>query len=143
VETYQTWIEEFFSDAPYVAKCLWRDEFLPARQCLDTTKNTYLVRMLEWRMECDHAWAVPTGNLGRGLKTRLPADIWQAFEHTYVGADLAQNWEALFQTMALFRRVATEVGEALGYPYPHDLDRRVTAYVQEMRSVPHEMSSGN
>jgi aminoglycoside 6-adenylyltransferase len=142
-ETYQTWIEEFFSDAPYVAKCLWRDELLPAKWCLDSTKHVYLGRMLEWRMECDHDWAVPTGHLSRGLKKLLPSDIWQEFERTYVGADLTQNWEALFQTMALFRRVATEVGEALGYAYPYDLDRRVTAHVQAMRSVPHEMSSGS
>lgn len=30
VETFQRMVEEFFSDAPYVAKCLWRDELLPA-----------------------------------------------------------------------------------------------------------------
>jgi hypothetical protein len=34
-ETYQTLIQDFFSDAPYVAKCLWRDELLPAKWCLD------------------------------------------------------------------------------------------------------------
>jgi len=33
--TYQTLINDFLSDAPYVAKCLWRDELLPAKWCLD------------------------------------------------------------------------------------------------------------
>ncbi len=28
---FQQWIEEFFSDVPYVAKCLWRDELLPGK----------------------------------------------------------------------------------------------------------------
>ena len=28
---YQTVINDFLSGAPYVAKCLWRDELLPAR----------------------------------------------------------------------------------------------------------------
>jgi hypothetical protein len=35
--------------------------------------------------------------------------------------------------MALFRQVALEVGVRLGYIYPHDLDRRVTNYVNEMQ----------
>jgi len=35
--------------------------------------------------------------------------------------------------MKLFRQVAVEVGEGLGYEYPHDLDQRVTAYVKDMQ----------
>jgi hypothetical protein len=35
--------------------------------------------------------------------------------------------------MTLFRQVAIEVGEGLGYDYPHELDQRVTDYVKDMR----------
>ena len=34
-EEFHLFIEEFFSDAPYVAKCLWRDELMPAKWALD------------------------------------------------------------------------------------------------------------
>ena len=133
-ELYQKTIEEFFSDAPYVAKCLWRDELLPTKWCLDyDMKHVYLRPMLEWRMELDHNWSMPTGALSKGLKKRLPAQIWSLLEGTYAGADIVDNWEALFRTMALFRQVAMEVGEALGYAYPLDLDRRVTDFVKDMR----------
>ncbi len=139
-ETYQTMIQDFFSDAPYVAKCLWRDELLPAKWCLDyDMKYIYLLPMLEWRMERDHGWSVPTGNMGKGLKKRLPPEIWSELEATYAGADIAENWEALFRTMALFRRVALDVAADLGYTYPLDLDLRVTAYVQAMKDVDHEL----
>ena len=37
--------------------------------------------------------------------------------------------------MALFRRVAVEVADDLGYAYPHDLDRRVTEYVPAIRDL--------
>ena len=84
-------------------------------------------------MECDHGWAVPTGALGKGLKRRLPADLWRDLEATYAGAGVAENWEALFRTLALFRRVAREVGAQLGYTYPDELDRRVTAYLRHMQ----------
>jgi aminoglycoside 6-adenylyltransferase len=74
--TYQTLINDFLSDAPYVAKCLWRDELLPAKWCRDCDmKHTYLRQVLEWRMEIAYGWSVPAGFLGKGLKKRLPLDI--------------------------------------------------------------------
>jgi aminoglycoside 6-adenylyltransferase len=135
-EAYLTWVNDFFSDAPYVAKFLWRDEMLPAKWVLDQDmKHKYLRRMLEWSIERDRGWSEPTDWLGKGLKKRLPADIWEALEATYAGAGVEENWEALFRTLALFRRVAVEVTEDLGYAYPHDLDRRVTGYVRNIRDL--------
>jgi aminoglycoside 6-adenylyltransferase len=133
-EIYQKVVEDFFSDAPYVAKCLWRDELLPAKWCLDfDMKQLFLRQMLEWRMEQDYQWALPTGNLGRGLKQHLPPHLWSQLERTYVGAGIEENWEALFRTMALFRWVGIEVADHLGYRYPLDLDQGVTNYVQNIR----------
>ncbi len=98
-------------------------------------KHKYLRRMLEWKIECDHGWSLPMDGLGKGLKKHLPAEIWQELEGTYVGADVDENWEALFRTMDHFRKVATGVAEKLGYAYPMDLDGRVTAYVQTIRDL--------
>ena len=141
-QVYQKTIEDFLSDPPYVAKCLLRDELLPAKWCLDyDMKHIFLRSMLEWRMELDHGWSMPTGALGKGLKKRLPPEIWSQLENTYAGADIAGNWEALFRTMALFRQVAIEVGEGLGYDYPHELDQRVTDYVKDMQNWNHRSLS--
>jgi aminoglycoside 6-adenylyltransferase len=134
--TYQTLINDFLSDAPYVAKCLWRDELLPAKWCLDyDMKHIYLRQLLEWRMEIDQGWSVPAGSLGKGLKKRLPAEIWAQVEQSYVGARLADNWDALAHTMALFRQVALEVGAHLGYAYPDELHQRVSAYVEHIKQL--------
>ena len=139
---YQTAVEDFFSDVPYVAKCLWRDELLPAKWCLDyDMKHIYLRRLLEWRMEHDHHWSMPAGTLGKGLKRHLPPDIWAQLEGTYAGAGIEENWAALFATIALFRRVAIEVADQLGFTYPHHLDQGVTTYVQNMKRLAHESDS--
>ncbi len=133
-EVYQTMINDFFSDAPYVAKCLLRGELFPAKWCLDyDMKHVYLRPMLEWLMGLLHNWSLPTGWLGKGLKKKLPPEIWSQLEATYAGAETPDNWEALFRTMALFRQVAMEVGKGLGYEYPLDLDKRVTAFVKAMQ----------
>lgn len=132
---FQTTINDFFVGAPYVAKCLLRNELLPAKWCLDfDMRDVYLRPMLEWRMECDHDWSIPAGALGKGLKRRLPPTIWAELEETYAGAGIEDNWESLFRIMALFRRVAREVAAHLGYAYLDDLDERVTAHVRHMRA---------
>jgi aminoglycoside 6-adenylyltransferase len=66
----------------------------------------------------------------------LPADIWTALEQTYVGAGIADNWEALARTMALFRQLGIEVGTHLGYTYPDALHHRVRAYVEQIKQLP-------
>ena len=127
-------VEDFYSDAPYVAKCLLRDELMPAKWCLDyDMKHLYLRQMLEWRVELDHGWSVSTGALGKGLKKRLPEEIWVALEATYVGAGLAENWEALFETLKLFREVGEQVATGLGYEFPAELDRKVEVFLRDYR----------
>jgi aminoglycoside 6-adenylyltransferase len=133
-DVYQKTIEDFFSDVPYVAKCLLRGELFPTKWALDhDMKHIFLRVMLEWRLELDHDWSVPVGSLGKGLKKRLLPELWLQLEDTYVGADIAANWEALYKTMTLFRQVSMEVGKALGYAYPQDLDDRVVAFVKNMQ----------
>jgi aminoglycoside 6-adenylyltransferase len=135
-ETYHKVVEDFFSDVPYVAKCLRRDELLPAKWCLDfDMKHVFLRQMLEWRVACAGGWSTPAGFLGRGLKKSLPPEIWSQVEGTYVGAGIEENWEALFRTLTLFRRVAVEVAAQLGYAYPYEVDRQVVAYAQQVRGM--------
>ena len=72
-------------------------------------------------------------SLRQRIEKAIATEIWSQLESTYAGADIADNWEALFRTIALFRKVAVEVGEGLGLRYPHELDQRVTAYVRDMQ----------
>ena len=135
-EAYQLLINDFFTDVPYMGKCLLRGELLPAKWCLDyDMKHIHLRPMLEWRMGVEYNWSVPTGSLGKGLKKKLPLEIWHQLEATYAGASTQENWEALFRTISLFREVAMEVGAGLGYEYPLELDQRVTAFVHRMQNM--------
>ena len=135
-EAYRSLIDEFFNDALYVAKYLWRDDLLPAKYSLDfVMKAECLRQMLEWRMQLAHDWSVKPGANGRGLKQHVDTDIWAALEHTYVGAGAAANWAALVQTIELFRTVAIGVGDQLGYPYPHDMDRRICDRLESVQRL--------
>jgi len=133
---YQETLENFFLDATYVAKLLWRDDVMAAKHLLDELmKQEHLRPMLEWRIELEHQWSVKPGPYGRRLKQWLPPALWSELERTYTGAELEANWAALFATLALMRRVAQEVGERLGYHYPDGLEWRVAAYLQRVRQL--------
>jgi aminoglycoside 6-adenylyltransferase len=130
-------VEEFWWTTTYVAKSWWRDELVFARWVLEEDiKNGEMRRLLEWRLELDHDWSLRPGVYGRGLKRLLPPDIWSELASTYVGPEIEANWEALFRTTALFRRVAQEVAGALGFSYPRMMDDRVTAHLNAIRRWP-------
>ena len=133
---YQDKLESFFLDTTYVAKFLWRDDLMAAKHILENSlKQDHLLPMFEWRMEIDHNWSLKPGPYGRGLKQRLRQDLWADLEQTYTGAELESNWAALFQTINLMRRVATEVGEAMGFHYPDELEQRVRNYLHRVRQL--------
>jgi aminoglycoside 6-adenylyltransferase len=135
---YRALVEEFWWETTYVAKNLWRDDLMFARYNLDVVlKHELLVRMLEWRVEIERGWQWKPGPVGRGLKRALPAELWSMVEATFAGPGIEENWEALFALAALFRHVAQEMGAALGYDYPQDMDQGVTAYLERARALPH------
>jgi len=130
---FRTAVNDFFTDVPYVAKCLLRDDLLPMKWALDhDMKHVYLRLMLGWWDGCAEGWLKPVGSLGKGLRRRRPADIWREVEASYAGGGLAGNREALFSTIANYRRVASEVADQLGYRYPDALDQDVTEFARRM-----------
>lgn len=133
---YDALVEEFWWETIYVAKNLWRDELMQARYSFESVlKLELLRRLLEWRIELNHDWALRPGRWGRHMKERLDAATWRELAATYVGADLEANWDALFRMTALFRRIALEVGTALGYAYQQQRDDEVTRYLQQVRQL--------
>jgi aminoglycoside 6-adenylyltransferase len=137
--------QEFWFVATYVAKYLWRNELLTARVIFDHELKYLIVRrMLDWRVGAANDWTVPSGFFGRGLQRRLDAATWAALMATYVGSDPAANWAALFATTDLFRRVATELADGLGFAYPHAVDERLAAYLRAIRDLgPHPSQQPN
>ena len=93
--------------------------------------------MLVWQMEIEHNWTVKAGLYGRGMKKWLRRDLWVQLAATYTGSKLDENWQALFQSITLFRKASIEVGQRLGYSYPDQLDKRVLAYLHRVKHMNH------
>jgi aminoglycoside 6-adenylyltransferase len=132
---YRETVEMFLLDATYMAKFLWRGDLMAARHLLETfIQQEHLLPMLEWHMEIEHGWSVKPGPYGRRLKRTLRPDLWADLESTYTGPGLEENWQALFRTIALMRKAALEVGERLGFAYPHEMERRTLDYIHQIKA---------
>jgi aminoglycoside 6-adenylyltransferase len=135
-QEFEALVEEFWWETTYVAKNLWRGELFPAMYSFECViKIDLLRRLLEWHFEIRHNWSIKPGTLGRGLKHRLKPELWAQIESTFVGADMEENWDALFRTAELFRIAAIEVAHHLGYDYLHALDERMITYLNGIRNL--------
>ena len=136
-EEYEEVVHDFWWDATYVPKCLWRDE-LPFATHMHGTwlREKFLNAVIEWHIGLNHDWAVNPGVHGRWFKRYLDAETWADYEATFASADLEDRWRAFFALVALMRRLAKEVGEALGYPYPEEMDRELVDYFARVQFTP-------
>jgi aminoglycoside 6-adenylyltransferase len=135
-DEYKFIVKKFWWETTYVAKNLWRDELLPAKYSSDSViRCKWLVRMLEWYIQTYNNWECSTGVFGKGIKKLLDKDTWVQLTETFAGSDIEENWDALFKTMALFRKIATKVANDLGYEYPCELDTKVTNYLIKIKNL--------
>lgn len=77
------------------------------------------------------------------LRVYLDGVTWAEYESTFAGPGIEEQWEAFFHAVSLFRRVAREVAEELGYEFPKQVDREMTEYYQWIRALSRDGAIGS
>lgn len=140
-EEYETLVNEFWWNAYYVPKYLWRDQLPFAKYMLDyTLRYSFLHKIIEWYIGLGNGWSVETGAFGKKFKEYLDAELWSEWKKTYAGADLEENWEAFFRMTDFFRKLAKIIATDLDYNYPDQVDKRVSEFCREIRKKKRENS---
>lgn len=129
---------EFWWVSPYVAKGLWRAEITYAKGMLDEIIRPQLMKMLVWQVGIDTGFARNPGKCGKYLKNYLAPELWAMLEKTYSDAGYENTWEALYTMGDLFRIAARQVAAHFGFAYPEEDDRRVSAHLRHVRSLPED-----
>lgn len=80
--------------------------------------------MLEW-----HAQPGPPDDGGNLMRSWVGGVIWEDLHEVFAHFDSEDSWKALLVTTNLFRRVARETAETLGFVYPEDLDRNISGFI--------------
>ncbi|MBN1140038.1 MAG: aminoglycoside 6-adenylyltransferase [Anaerolineae bacterium] len=127
---------EFWWVCPYVAKGLWRRQIVYAHHMLDQVIRPQLMNMLAWYVGVRTGFQGNPGAYAKYLDRFLEPELWEMLQKIYAGASYDQTWEALFTLGDLFRTTAVAVASHLGFVYPHGDDRRVSAHLRHVRSLP-------
>jgi aminoglycoside 6-adenylyltransferase len=126
---------EFWWVSPYVAKALWRDEILYAKQLLDGTLREQLMACLEWYVGIKTGFATSTGKAGKYFRHYLEPAQWELLLRSYSDADYERTWDALLAMGELFHVVGVAVANVYGFEYPQRDDERVTAHLHHVRKL--------
>jgi aminoglycoside 6-adenylyltransferase len=129
-------VNEFWWDATYVAKSLWRNEIYFAKYMLDSViRFSYLEKMIEWHIGIAHHWLVSTNKHGRFFKKYLDQENWEILQATFAGSNIEDNWNALFAMAKLFSRLAKQIAKELNYPYPQKTADDIIAYLEKISKL--------
>lgn len=130
---YHDLINDFWWEATYVAKNLWRGEIFPAKYSNEyVIRYKILLKMLDWYVQIDNDWKCKTGYAGKGVEKLLSTDDQNELKGIFAGADIKENWQALLSTMKFFRRISIAVATDLGYKYPQELDNNISEYIKKI-----------
>jgi aminoglycoside 6-adenylyltransferase len=123
-------VNDFWYHTVWAAKKLRRGELWEGKACVDSfMKGRCLLPLIEWHARLTQGKEHDTWFRGRFIERwadpRIMADLRSAFAHY----DEEDVWQALANTMQLFRWIAREVAEKLDYTYPKDADQFASRWV--------------
>jgi aminoglycoside 6-adenylyltransferase len=133
---FEETVNNFWWCSTNVAKGLWREELCYAKTMYEVVVRDSIINMLSWYIGMNHNWRINTGKWGKWFEKYLSVELWEMFVKTYSGSDSNDIWESLYEAGRLVKRIGVELADNLGYEYPLDDDRRVSGFLQRVRSLP-------
>jgi aminoglycoside 6-adenylyltransferase len=125
-------VEEFWFEAYHVAKYLARGELWLAKS-RDWAVKQLLWSMIAWHEEFVRGRVCHPMSVGK--RACVGEDTWQALHSSFAGFRAEESWDAAFQTIDLFRRLAREVAAVQGFTYPEDIDANVFGWIVSVREA--------
>lgn len=125
-------VSDFWYHALWSAKHLCRGELWWAKAGCDMRLKQLLLTMLEWHARYAHNDKRDVWFRGRFLETWADPRAQEEMAAVFAHYDEADIWRALLATMHLFRWLAQETAESLGFTYLAEGDSYVTRQVTEL-----------
>jgi len=131
---YLSIVNDFWFHTVWTAKHLRRSELWWAKSCCDNYLKNLLLQMLERHARAIHDLDFDTWMRGRFLEEWADPRAVAALPQIYAHYEEQDIWRALRATMELFRWLALETADILGYEYPTYGDERCSELVQQLSS---------
>jgi len=136
-------VHGFLMQAGRAARLLRRGELWPAKMSCDGDLKQRLLEMIAWHVRVNRGPTRDAWHEGRFLEEWADPRAVAALPDTFGTYDREDLWRALFASLTLFRWLALETAEQLGYSYPVQADQRVTTWLRSLEpGVPGDVDSG-
>lgn len=132
---FRATVEEFWFEASHIPKYLVREDLWVVK-FRDWTMKALLLKMMEWHAVATKADSSDVGHIGMRMKDWAPPEVWHRLHEVFGRFGRADSWRALLATTSLFRDVAMETADRLGYPYPTDVDTAISGYIRGFDDSP-------
>ena len=132
---FQKNISEFWFEIYHVAKYLHRDD-LWAVKLRDLAAKKWLRQMLEWHHAVKMKWNFSPKQEGRGMKEWIDEKIWKQLHISFSNFSKKDSWDALENTINLYREIANENAMHLKYLYNQKLDNAISAFIKKLNRLP-------
>jgi aminoglycoside 6-adenylyltransferase len=104
----------------------------------EVIRNEQLLKMMKWHIGVQTDFQVNPGKLGKYFEKYLQPELWELLLKTFSDASYENTWDALLTACNLFRKVAVPIAKHFGFEYPFEDDRRVSAHLEHVRTLPRD-----
>jgi aminoglycoside 6-adenylyltransferase len=127
-------VNDFWYHTVWTGKHLRRGELWWAKSCCDGYLKHLLRQMLEWHTRVSKGEGIDIWMRGRFLEEWADARAVKSLPVVFAHYDEEDVWRALMATMELFRWLAVETADLLGYSYPSFGEEHAATLVQGLFS---------
>lgn len=112
-----------------MAKYLKRKDLWSVKFRSGFINDHFLLKMIEWNEQAKRNWETKVPPIGKRMHSWVGADTWKALHHIFAHFDSRDSWNGLKHTVELFRKLAIDTAQGLGYSYPQDLDQNIMGFI--------------
>ena len=134
--SYQNDCNDFWWCLQNVAKGIWRDELPYAKQMFEQFIRPRLDQMAAWWIGAKYDFTISSGKMGKYFNRLLPETYWEMYKLTYSDHCYNGFWDSIFVTCELFRTLAKDLAEQMGFTYQEADDINMTIYLLHIRQLP-------
>lgn len=128
---YTSCCNNFFWCMQNVAKGIVRDEFPYAIEMYNFIISDELNDMVAWYIGSQNNFSVSCGKMGKYFKNFLSAELYEQYVKLYPqGGNYDDFWSCIYSACDLFRNLAREVANKLGYTYETSEDDGIMTYLK-------------
>jgi aminoglycoside 6-adenylyltransferase len=132
-QVFQRVVSEFWFEAYHVAIYLKREDLWSVK-FRSTAMHAFLLPLTEWEAQARNQWNQTTPPIGKRMASWVDAGTWKALQGVFAHFEARDSWNALFHTLALFRRLSVDLSRMLEFDYPEDLDKNMSRFILELRA---------